>query len=193
MVNYKRQKGEKLYTSESNYTVFDMEMTDFIASESQIIEIAALRVRDNVVVDTFCSLIDPQMHISSIVSSITHISNEMVVGAPTLEEISVPFLDFLGDDIVIGHNIDNFDYNIIYDMSMKTKDKPFTNSFIDTYHLAKRRLPERGDNSLSSLAIYLGLDVTVSHRAEADCYVIHKLYQALKDMADKKDKIKNTY
>lgn len=180
MINTKRQKGEKLFTSVSDYTVFDLETTGFMVSQCKVIEISALRVRDNKVVDTFSSLVNPQIHIPSQITSITHITEKMVEKAPPIEKIFNEFLEFVGDDIVIGQNIDSFDYNIIYDLNMKINNKPFTNRYIDTFHLAMRCLPELDNKRLPTLAEHLGIDVAESHRAEADCYTTHKIYQALK-------------
>lgn len=81
MINTKRQKGEKLFTSVNDYTVFDLETTDVMVSQCKVIEISALRVRDNAVVDTFSSLVNPQIHIPGKITSITHITDEMVEGA----------------------------------------------------------------------------------------------------------------
>lgn len=184
MINTKRQKGEKLFTSVNDYTVFDLETTDVMVSQCKVIEISALRVRDNAVVDTFSSLVNPQIHIPGKITSITHITDEMVERAPTIEDIFDDFLKFVGNDIVIGHNIDTFDYNVIYDLNMKLHGKPFTNRYIDTLHLAQRFLPELENRRLPTLAEHLGIDITESHRGEADCYTTYKLYQALKELIE---------
>lgn len=112
------------------------------------------------------------------------------------------FLDFIGNDILIGHNIDSFDYNIIYDLHMELKGTPFTNTYIDTFHLSKRCLPELENHRLGTMADYLGINVVEAHRAENDCYTTNSLYQALKPLIDlnssrtvliKSDKSQNQY
>ncbi|HCB51137.1 TPA: hypothetical protein DEP21_00925 [Patescibacteria group bacterium] len=68
-------------------------------------EIAAVRFDGNKIVDTFQTLVDPERHIPTFITKITGISNDMIVGAPTIGEILPDFLNFLGDDIFVAHNI----------------------------------------------------------------------------------------
>ena len=197
-----RSKGAKIFTAEDNYTVFDLETTGFNPARCKIIEIPALKVRNNTVTDVYSTLINPEMHIPSEATKTNHITDEMVKNAPTIKEEFDKFLDFIGNDILIGHNIDSFDYNIIYDLHMELKGTPFTNTYIDTFHLSKRCLPELENHRLETMADYLGINVVEAHRAENDCYTTNCLYQALKPLIDlnssrtvliKSDKSQNQY
>ena len=109
-----RSKGAKIFTAEDNYTVFDLETTGFNPARCKIIEISALKVRNNTVTDVYSTLINPEMHIPSEATKTNHITDEMVKNAPTIKEEFDKFLDFIGNDILIGHNIDSFDYNMIF-------------------------------------------------------------------------------
>jgi len=47
----------------------------------------------------------------------------MVSGAPRVESILPQFCEFIGGDVVVGHNV-NFDINFIYDALMGPEEKP---------------------------------------------------------------------
>ncbi|MGN0666442.1 MAG: exonuclease domain-containing protein [Huintestinicola sp.] len=177
-----RIKGKKLFTAESDYTVFDLETTSNNPISCKIIEISAIKVKNNEIVDRFTALVNPEIHIPHEATKINHITDEMVESAPTIEAVFDSFMEFIGDDILIGHNIDSFDYNIIYDLHIRIKNIPFSNAYIDTFHLAKRCLPELENHRLSTLAGHLGIEVKDAHRAESDCITTHNIYQNLKPL-----------
>lgn len=178
-----RYKGKKIYECVSDYTVFDLETTGFHINDScKIIEISALRVRNDYVEDVFTTLVNPQIHIPGAATKINHITDEMVESAPIIENVFDDFLSFIGDDILVGHNIDTFDYNLIYDVYVRLKGKPFQNQYIDTYNLSRIYLRELPCHKLADLANHLNIEIHDSHRAEADCYTTYSLYKELKPL-----------
>lgn len=56
------------------FVVFDTETTGLYPWRDRIIEIGAVRFRDGEPVETFHSMIDPEMHIPEKVSQINHIT-----------------------------------------------------------------------------------------------------------------------
>ncbi len=178
-----RYKGKKLYNAIDDYVVFDFETTGlYLDGDCRIIEISALKIRSNEVIDTFTTLINPEIKIPYSATQINNITDDMVSASPVIEDIFDEFIEFIGDDVLIGHNIDTFDYNILYDLYMRFKNKPFQNTYIDTFHLAKRCLPELENFRLSTLAEHLNIDIYEAHRAESDCYTANQLYQQLKPL-----------
>lgn len=55
-----REKGQRYNKFVSDYTVFDLETTDKIITYAKIIEVAAVKVRDGEMVDSFEALINPR-------------------------------------------------------------------------------------------------------------------------------------
>lgn len=76
---------------ESTYVVLDLETTGLSQSYDNIIEIAAYKVKNSEIIDTFESFVNPKRHISDRISELTTITDEIVASAPTIEEI---FLNF---------------------------------------------------------------------------------------------------
>ena len=116
----KRNKGNFLYDKLNDFTVIDLETTGLSPSIDSIIEIAAYKVRNNKIVDTYQQLINPEISISPFISDLTGITNDMVVDKPTLNQIIDDLYDFLKEEILLGHNI-HFDFNFLYDNFLKHK------------------------------------------------------------------------
>lgn len=182
MFNYdsKREfKGRAFERFTSDYTVIDLETTGKNNLSAEIIEIGAIKIRDNKVVDEFASLVFPKCHIPSEATAINHISDDMVLGAPVVEEIIDDFLSFVGDDIVVGYNNAGFDMNIIYDKCINFRKKPFRNDYIDVYHAVSRTLKQLKDKKLETACRYYNLDIEGEHRALKDCYLTKSVYEQL--------------
>ena len=112
--NIRDKKGQSLLLFPNEYIVFDIETTGLDASYDEIIEIGALKIKNNEIVDKFTSLIKPKYPIDEFITELTGITNEMVKDAPLINEVLPRFIDFIGDEILVGHNI-NFDINFVYD------------------------------------------------------------------------------
>lgn len=93
----------------SDYVVIDLEATDRNTSKAGIIELAAVHVKDNHVVDTFSTLANPGIKNTPGAYAVNHISDEMIESAPPIADALKSFLDFVGNLPVVGHNISSFD------------------------------------------------------------------------------------
>ena len=89
-----------------NFVVFDLETTGLNAVTNEIIEIGAIRFDTNKPVEVFHTFIKPYKKISAKITSINGITNKMVEGCPTIEEVLPRFIDFIGDDVLVAHNSD---------------------------------------------------------------------------------------
>ena len=160
-----------------NYTVVDLETTGLSPVYNRIVEIAALRVRDGKPQETFTTLVNPCWEIPSRITDINGISNEMVANAPTIEQVLPSFMEFLGDDLILGQNVE-FDISFLYANTMYL-DIPMSNDYTDTLPLARQQLPDLRNHKLGTLADHFGIDSTDAHRAGADCLMTHLVYQSL--------------
>ena len=120
----------------------------------------------------------------------------MVKDAPTIEEILPDFMNYIGNDILIGHNV-NFDINFIYDNLYRNKFDVLTNDFIDTMRISRKLLPELPHHRLIDLAKYFQIDSTNNHRSLKDCEITMNVYENLKEIAlqkyDNVDEFKNAF
>ena len=162
-----------------SYCVLDLETTDKDINNAEIVEVAAIKVRNNCVVDEFVSLVNPGIHIPESASAVNNIVDLMVWNAPTFSEIMDDFFDFLGDDIIVGYNNAFYDMSILHKKKMELKNAPFSNDYLDVMHVAKRCLGVSAFPSLESVCIQFDIDTIGEHRALKDCYLTKKCYDLL--------------
>ena len=174
----RKNKGKSRIAFPENFTVIDLETTGFDPSFDSIIEIAALRVRNGEIVDSFSTLVKPYDEIDKFITELTGITNDMLSTAPTPKEIFPSVREFIGEDIIVGHNV-NFDINFLYDWFEIILNKPFNNDLIDTMRIARKALPELPHHRLNDVSDALGIVPGGAHRAVADCQTTFDCFRAL--------------
>ncbi len=180
----RQYKGNSLLEFLDDYTVVDIETNGMSSHDCEILEISALRVRDGKVVDSFSSLIAPTQPIHWYITHLTGISAETVKGAPPIEQVLSAFLQFLGDDVIVGYNV-NFDVNFLYDSALRNLGALLTNDFVDVLRFARKQLPHLYNHKQTTVAQYFGISIDGAHRALTDCYICNACYLKLKSDAEK--------
>lgn len=160
-----------------SYIAFDIETTGLDPIENEIIEIGALKVRDGRVAERFMEFIRPLSSISPMITSLTGITDEMVAGARSRSQVVGDFLEFCGDDVLIGHNV-IFDYSFVKCSAVKD-GLTFEKMGIDTLKIAKKVHPDMESKSLGSLCDHYQIENKAAHRAYHDALATAKLYQTL--------------
>ena len=178
-LEHRIDKGRSLVCLPNDYTVIDLETTGLSPRCDEIIELAAIKVRDGKILDSYQQLVKPKEGISDFISAITNITNEMVADAPNIEDALLGYLNFIGSDIVVGHNV-SFDVNFLFDNCVSIFGSAFTNNYINTVRVAKR-LVDLPHYRLSDLCAYCGIKRENAHRALADCQMTHELVGKLKE------------
>ena len=162
-----------------NYTVVDIETTGLSPQKDDIIELSALKVRDNKVVEEFSTLLKSSKGVSSFISGLTGITNSMLNNAPIIDDVLPEFLAFIGNDIILGHNV-NFDMRFIKAKTQLVLNKMVENSIMDTMIFAKRNL-ELPNFKLTTIAQYYDIDTKNNHRGLKDCYITFEVYNKLRE------------
>ena len=161
-------------SSNVTFTAFDIETTGLTPVVDRIVEIGAVRFRGDEIIDTFEAFVDPGVPISHGASAVNGITDEMVQGNPTIEEVLPRFLDFLGDAAPVAHHAP-FDVGFLsYDISrlgLSVTDKPV----LDTCVIPKSLFPHAGSYSLENLARFLDIKSETFHRALADAVACMKI------------------
>jgi DNA polymerase-3 subunit epsilon len=91
----------------TTFVVFDTETTGLHPIVHRLVEVGAVRFRlDGHELATFQTLINPQHPIPQDVQQVHGITNAMVRGQPTVEQVIPHFIEFLGvpDTILLAHN-----------------------------------------------------------------------------------------
>lgn len=162
------------------FVIFDIECTGKNVLDDEIIEISAIKVVNGEETESWSTLINPKIHIPDMLTEkIHHISDDMVKNQPTIDEVIDDFYLFTRDAILVGHNIDQFDYPFVNKYMQKAKYK-FDNQTIDTLVLSRKFFREETDKfDLTSLTKHFGLDNDSPHRGFTDTLVTYDILKIL--------------
>jgi len=172
-------------TKQAEYVVFDVETTGLFPQRGdRIVEIAAVRVKNWEVVDTFESLINPGRDLPIEAQNINNITEDMVAGAPTADEVLPKMIDFTRGACLVGHNV-KFDLNFLcYQLSLIGRKLKEETPAIDTLKMAKELLPHLTSFRLAHVAHFLGEVIEETHRALPDVKLTASVMSRLLDIAN---------
>ena len=146
--------------------VFDIETTGFSSKNDKIIEIGAVKLKDGEIVDSFSTFVDPKVNIPYKITELTSITQNMVNGQPTIDEVLPKFMEFVGDSVLVAHNA-AFDVGFIK-KNLMDMGKTLKNPVMDTVPLARYLYPDLKKVKLNLVAKHLGISLENHHRAVDD-------------------------
>ena len=155
----------------------DLETTGLDARSDAIIEIGAVKFKGDRIEGEYSTLVNPGRAIPANITHLTGISDAMVANAPKAAEVLPKLAAFVGEAIVLGHNV-RFDLGFLQARGLLKY-----NDSADTYNLAAALLPSAGRYNLGALAKELSILLPATHRALDDCRVTVAVYQALAQRA----------
>ena len=158
-----------------NYCVLDLETTGLSPNYDSIIEIGIIKVKENKIVDKYNSLINPGFLINEYITSITGITNEMLKGKPKIIDLKKEVLNFIGNDVLAGHNI-SFDVSFL----QKGFNEELKNEYIDTLQFCRKLFKELSHHRLTDMSNYLEISRN-EHRSMSDCLCTKELYDFIKE------------
>lgn len=187
-----RQIGKSRIEYPDTYIVVDTETTGLNPETERLIEVAAIKYENHKEVARFSELINPlrdemkenilplhPIYISDFISHLTGITNDMLDGARGEKAVLQEFIQFIGDEIIIGHNV-LFDIRFIYEALLRDYGLLFQNDYIDTLKIARKLLHNDLNRfRLKDLADHYQIDYSHAHRAVHDCEITHDCYELM--------------
>jgi DNA polymerase-3 subunit epsilon len=150
------------------FVVLDLETTGGSPADCEITEIGAVKYVGGELTGTFHTLVDPGVPIPPTITVLTGITQAMVIEAPRITEALPALFEFVGDAVVVGHNV-RFDMSFLDAAAQRLGYGRFPNRRADTLALARRLVGEEVRSlRLSSLAAHFRSPVTPTHRALDD-------------------------
>ncbi len=151
------------------FVVFDTETTGFTPYNDQIIEIGAVKIKNGEIIDRFDELINPGRKLPDKIVELTNITDEMLEGKDTEENVTKRFKEYIGDLPMVAHNA-KFDIGFISAAYNKYNLGEFTNTVLDTMSMARMLYPNWKNHKLSTLVKQLEVpwDEDAHHRADYD-------------------------
>ncbi|HEV8698001.1 MAG TPA: polyribonucleotide nucleotidyltransferase [Candidatus Limnocylindrales bacterium] len=143
--------------------VLDVETTGTDPKVGDLVEIAAVKVNGGSITDRWSTLVNPGR---PIVGNQMHgLTDADVAGAPSPAEAVAKALDFIGDALIVGHNV-GFDLGFLEEALPAAHFEP--GRYLDTLALARDGYPEVGQYKLETLSSFFGIDLSQNHRALPD-------------------------
>lgn len=165
------------------FCVLDLETTGGSPANCEITEIGAVKYRGGELIGTFQTLVDPGLPIPPSITILTGITHAMVVDAPLIAVALPSFLEFIGDAVIVGHNV-RFDLSFLNAASMRLGYGRLENKSTDTAGLARRLVrPEVRNLRLQTLAAHFRSPTTPNHRALEDARATAHVFHALLERA----------
>ncbi|MCB0991266.1 MAG: DEDD exonuclease domain-containing protein [Acidimicrobiales bacterium] len=163
------------------FCVIDLETTGGNRNDDRITEIGAVKVCGGEALGTFQTMVNPGIRIPAEITVLTGITQAMVLRAPRIESVLPSLLEFIGDSVVVGHNV-GFDLAFINSALERSGRQRLGNHVVDTLAIARRLLVDEVPNmKLGTLADRLRLDHRPTHRALDDAMatadLLHFLFE----------------
>jgi DNA helicase II / ATP-dependent DNA helicase PcrA len=156
-----------------DFTALDVETTGQDITTAEIVEIAAVRVRDGVPREELATLVRPRVPIEPGAARTHKITEQEVAGAPWFEEVWPTFQEFYGSDILVAHNGYQFDFPLLRRMSGVEL------CTFDTLPLARDL--HAGSAKLGDLAARFQIETGTAHRALDDARALARVCVALNE------------
>ena len=160
---------------DTTFVVFDLETFGLNSHKNEIIEIGAIKLKGTRIVDTFSSFVNPNKIIPKRISELTHITQDMVDNAPTIEDVLPKFLEFTKDAVMVAHN-SAFDMGFIRRDAKKYMGIDYKPPIIDTLQMARDLYPDLKGYNLDRLNKIFKLSLENHHRAIDDAQSTAKLF-----------------
>lgn len=164
---------------DDSFVIVDLETTGLSPKNGEIIEIGAIKVVDNEVVDTMDIFVKPSRPITWFTTNLTGITNEMVdEGLSTKEALKV-FNEFCGDMRLMAHNA-KFDMSFLDAYMKKELGIGVRDDAMDTLLLSRAIVKDVPNHKLGTLAARFDIDYSGAHRSLRDCEITLDVYNNIR-------------
>ncbi len=152
----------KLFMNERIYVAIDVETTGLVAGVDELIEVAAVKFRNDEILESYSQLVRPLQPLPLKITRLTGITAEDLEPAPRFNEIGGAVASFIKSYPLVGHSV-GFDLGMLRAQGMN-----FTQTAYDTFELATLLMPQAPVYKLVALAERLGIPLPDAHRALND-------------------------
>lgn len=162
---------------QKNYVIVDIETTGGSSRTSKITEIAIYKHNGQEIIDSYETLLNPEMEIPRFIENLTGISDRMVKDAPKFYEVAKKIVEFTEDCIFVAHNV-GFDYGILR-QEFKNLGFDYRRPHLCTVRSSRYVIPGHESYSLGKLTRALGIQIENRHRAGGDALATAHLFGIL--------------
>lgn len=160
----------------------DIETNGLNPIRGRVIEVAAIRVENGVIVKEFNKLIDPGTELPRFITQLTGITGDDVRGAPVFLQVADELQEILDDAIFVAHNV-RFDYSFLK-QEFSRVGRDFSPRQLCTVRLSRALYPEYKSHKLANLIERHGFTYAARHRAYDDAHVLWQFMQHVESAFD---------
>ncbi len=150
----------------------DIETTGGSYRTSRIIEVAAIRVENDEIVDTFKTLVNPGSPIPYHITALTGITSGDVADAPFFEGIAEQLHSVLSGAIFIAHHV-RFDYSFIK-RQLEICNIRYNPRMLCSVRLSRALYPSVKGHGLEAIIKRYGIETNARHRAYDDAEAVRR-------------------
>jgi DNA polymerase-3 subunit epsilon len=162
----------------AEFVVVDTETNGLGGEACELVEVGTVLVGGGELHDRWSSLVRTSAPLRGSIRRLTGISQEMVQGAPPLEEVLPVLAQKLRGRLLVAHNAP-FDRRVLRQAFERIGLEWPQQPVLCTAALARALLPLQRERRLGALADALGIEVEVAHRALADAQTCARVLCAL--------------
>ena len=162
------------YLKNNTIVMFDLETTGLDPESCTITEIGAVKIQNGKCTEYFQTLVNPKTPIPQEVVDKTHITDEMVASAPTIDEVMPDFYKFVNGAVLSAYNI-GFDYAFLKNIGHGLRYK-FDNERIDCLDVVRQKVASLSNYKLATVSKALNIELKNAHRALADALAAAKVF-----------------
>lgn len=174
-----KSSGVNLNKFVDDYVLVDIETTGFSPTKDEIIEIGAIKVEKNKIINEYNELIKINETLSPFTTKLTGITDEMLQTGKEISEVLKDFIHFTGDSIIIGHNV-TFDLGFLSYNCKKYLNFNLNNDYVDTMCIARKLVPNSINYKLGTLANFFNVSYEGAHRGLKDVEITYEVYNNLR-------------
>jgi DNA polymerase-3 subunit alpha (Gram-positive type) len=183
-VELRCEDAESRALADTEFVVFDIETTGSKRPPCRVVEIGLCRVRAGRIVAELETLVNPCAPIPPFISSLTGITDEMVVAAPPFERVIGDVLDFIGSAVLVAHNA-AFDVPFLnHEIAQVYAGRKLFNPQLCTVSLSRRVVPELVNHRLPTVAEHFSVPLLRRHRAHDDARATAQVFVRLLELLE---------
>lgn len=172
----KKYSGIKSQGHTKTYVIIDLETTGLDPINDRIIEVGAIRIGEEI--KDYSAIVKQEIDITEKIRDLTGISDEDIKKGKAEEIVINELLDFIGQDSLVGYNI-NFDIKFINECLNRFGKSKVRNMTYDVMKYVKNDKLFLKNYKLETVVKEYGINEKVPHRALEDARIIQKLIEKL--------------
>lgn len=171
--------SESSSTLDSPLVFVDIETNGLDPIHGRVVEVAAIRVEDSKVVQSFRTLLDPETPLPYFITKLTGITSNDLLGAPTFDQIAEELTAVLNGAIFVAHNV-RFDYSFLK-QEFGRLGLDFRPKQLCTVKLSRALYPGERGHKLEDIIRRHDFSFASRHRAYDDAAVLWQFIQHVRN------------